>query len=84
MGFITFVVADVKMLVSKVVLFQTYYIVNNASIHLLGRTKVHIVIIGVLALAPLNKTESVKLDNFTLRECVAIDKLYLDEGSLLD
>jgi len=81
---LTFIITDVKVLVSKVVLLLADHIVDYLPIHVFCRSEVHIVILGILSLASLDEPKGVDLDQFNLGEGIPIDKLHFHQWSFLD
>ena len=81
---LTFIIADVEVLISEVIILLADYIVDYLSIHIFRRSEVHIVIFGILSLAPLNEAEGIYLDQLYLREGIAIDQLHLHQRSFLN
>ena len=81
---LTFIITDVKVLVSEVVLLLADHIVDYLPIHVFRGSEVHIVVLGILSLASLDEPEGVDLDQFDLGEGIPIDKLHLHKWSFLN
>ena len=70
----TFIISYVEMLLSKLVFFLAYHIIDNFAIHIGGRPKIHIMIVTVLPLTAGGQAHGINLQwgySVLVLECVA-------------
>ena len=81
--FFTFIVSDIEMLFSEVVLFRAYHIINYLAVHLLGRTEVHIVVVWFISLS-VDQSHRIYLYQFRLGQSITVYQLNFQEWRFLN